>query len=53
VFDHYEKGGVVTTNLSPNLKPLKLTKQDKDDLVAFMQALTGTTPAITIPVLPQ
>jgi len=53
VVNHYAKGGVVTTNLSPNLKPLSLTQQDKEDLVAFMQALTGTTPAITIPSLPQ
>lgn len=53
VVNHYEKGGVVTTNLSPSMKPLTLSKQDKEDLVAFMQALTGTTPAITIPTLPQ
>lgn len=53
VVNHYEKGGIVTTNLSPNLKALTLSKQDKEDLVAFMHALTGTTPAITIPVLPQ
>lgn len=49
----YEKGGVVTTNIDPNLKPLKLSEQDKEDLVAFLSALTGTTPAITIPTLPQ
>lgn len=49
----YEKGGVVTTNIDPNIKPLKLSKQDKEDLLAFLSVLTGTTPSITIPTLPQ
>ena len=53
VIDQYEKGGIVVTNLDPNIKSLTLSKQDKEDLVAFMHALTGTTPAITIPNLPQ
>ena len=51
--NHYAKGGEVTTNIDPNMKPLKLSEQDKDDLVAFLNALTGTTPPITIPTLPQ
>ena len=49
----YVKGGEVTTNIDPNIKPLKLSEQDKEDLVAFLNALTGTTPSITIPTLPQ
>ena len=49
----YEKGGIVTTNIDPNIKQIKLSKKDKEDLLAFLHALTGTTPAITIPVLPQ
>ncbi len=53
VVEHYNKGGVVTTNLTSEMKPLNLSAQDKGDLVAFMHALTGTTPAITIPILPQ
>ncbi len=53
VVDHYAKGGVATSNLDPNIHPLTLTEQDRQDLVAFMNALTGTTPAITVPVLPQ
>jgi len=51
--NHYAKGGEVTTNIDPNMQPLKLSEQDKDDLVAFLNALTGTTPPITIPTLPQ
>jgi len=53
VVNHYAKGGEVTTNIDPNIQPLKLSQLDKEDLVAFMNALTGTTPTITIPTLPQ
>ena len=49
----YDKGGIITTNLDPNIKPLKLSGQDKEDLLAFLHALTGTTQTITIPTLPQ
>lgn len=52
VVEHYTKGGEVKTNLSPNLKPIKLTQQDKEDLVAFMQALTSEHVAVTLPLLP-
>jgi cytochrome c peroxidase len=53
VVNHYAKGGEVTTNIDPNIQPLKLSDQDKDDLVAFLNALTGTTPSVIIPTLPQ
>lgn len=49
----YDKGGVATSNLDPNMKPLKLSEREKEDLLAFLYALTGTTPAISIPSLPQ
>ena len=52
VVEHYAKGGEVKTNLSPNLKEIKLTQQDKEDLVAFMQSLTSEHVAITFPLLP-
>lgn len=45
VVEHYARGGDVKTNLSPNLKTGPLTQQDKDDLVAFMQALSSPIPA--------
>lgn len=41
VVEHYAKGGVVKTNLSPNFKQAQLTTQDKADLVAFMHGLTS------------
>jgi cytochrome c peroxidase len=52
VVEHYAKGGVITTNLSPNMKKLNLTVQEKKDLVAFMQALTTPPKPVTLPVLP-
>jgi hypothetical protein len=34
------------------MRPLGLTDQDKADLKAFMEALSGTMPAIAVPELP-
>jgi len=42
VVDHYDKGGNPNPSLDVDIKPLKLTPQEKADLVAFMKALTGT-----------
>lgn len=52
VVDHYARGGDVKTNLSANLKPLALTKNEKEDLVAFMLALSSPETAFTLPALP-
>ncbi len=41
VVDFYDKGGIKNKNLDENIKPLKLTDQEKKDLVAFMKALSG------------
>jgi cytochrome c peroxidase len=49
VIEHYVKGGVVKTNLSPNFKPLTLTSEEKSDLVAFMHALTSDRSANDLP----
>ncbi len=53
VVNHYEQGGEVKTNLSPNMKPLTLTQQEKEDLVAFMEALTSPQQVTTLPTLPR
>ena len=52
VVDHYDRGGDVKTNLSPNMGPLGLTEQEKKDLVAFMKSLTGPALRVEIPRLP-
>ena len=41
VVEHYDKGGIKNKYLDQRMKPLKLTKQDKQDLVAFLKALSG------------
>lgn len=52
VVEHYEAGGVVKTNLSPEMKPLTLTQGEKEDLVAFLRALTSPASPIALPQLP-
>lgn len=52
VVEHYDRGGDVRENLSPNIKPLNLTAQEKSDLVAFMKSLTGTPLNIAAPRVP-
>jgi cytochrome c peroxidase len=42
VIDFYDRGGIANPNRSPEVKPLKLTEQEKRDLVAFLESLTGT-----------
>jgi cytochrome c peroxidase len=52
VVEHYAKGGVVKGNLSPNMKALNLTEQEKLDLVAFMESLTTPRKEFVLPILP-
>ncbi len=54
VIDHYDRGGDAKEHLSPNMEPLNLTKQEKFDLLAFMESLDSIKPLeTTIPHLPQ
>ena len=53
VVDFYEEGGHPNPHLDPDMKPLKLTKTEKEDLIAFMGALTGDLPEIKAPELPK
>jgi cytochrome c peroxidase len=39
VVRHYEKGGIDRPSRSPLMQPIKLTDQERGDLVAFMQTL--------------
>ncbi len=43
VVDHYAGGGHPGPNVSPNVRPLKLSDQDKQDLIAFLHTLTDST----------
>ena len=53
VVEHYNKGGEIKTNLSPDMKQLNLSQQEKEDLVAFLNALTSAPKSVTLPQLPQ
>lgn len=52
VVELYTQGGKVKKNISPGIKPLSLTEQDKLDLVAFMESLSSPQQAFTLPTLP-
>jgi cytochrome c peroxidase len=52
VVEHYNKGGEVKQGISPNMKELGLTEQEKADVVAFMQALTSPFIQVTLPEIP-
>ena len=41
VVDHYATGGVVKTDVSPNINRLNISVKDKEDLVEFLKALTS------------
>ena len=47
-----EGGKVKRPSLSPEMKPLNLSTQEKQDLIAFLQALKGEPLDIRIPKLP-
>jgi cytochrome c peroxidase len=53
VVEFYNRGGVPNQWLSKEMRPLNLTAQDKADLVAFMEALTGEVRGTEKPPLPQ
>ncbi len=52
VVDHYADGGVVKDNLSPNMKTLDLSAQERADIVAFLRALTTPAQPVVLPKLP-
>jgi cytochrome c peroxidase len=53
VVDHYARGGDDRSNISGDVRQLDLSEQDRNDLVAFMRALTGRQASVTAPLLPQ
>jgi cytochrome c peroxidase len=53
VIDFYDQGGGAVVGKSPLIQPLGLTAQEKSDLLAFLEALTGALPTVTRPDLPR
>ncbi len=53
VVEHYAKGGVPNPWLSDKIEKINLTQQEKEDLVAFMEACTGDLQIVERGRLPQ
>jgi len=51
VIDLYDRGGEPNPDLDPLMVPLGLTEREKQDLVAFLEALTGPAPVLEAPPL--
>lgn len=52
VVDFLDTGGISNPHLSPLMKPLNLTRQEKTDLIAFLTALNGAPIPFEMPKLP-
>ena len=53
VIELYNKGGIKNPNLSSEIRPLKLTVQQKGDLAAFMKSLSCPDLKVATPALPK
>jgi cytochrome c peroxidase len=53
VIDFLDQGGGANPHLSPLVKPLGLSVEEKADLIAFLKALTGAPLSISVPKLPK
>ncbi|MDH5564926.1 MAG: cytochrome-c peroxidase [Nitrospirota bacterium] len=53
VVDFWDQGGGKNSNLSPLMKPLGLTAQEKTDLITFLKALKGEDIHFEFPALPE
>jgi cytochrome c peroxidase len=45
VIELYDKGGIDRPSRSDEIKPLNLSSQEKNDLLAFLETLSETSPA--------
>jgi cytochrome c peroxidase len=52
VIDFYDKGGGEDLNKSPLMRPLNLTEDEKEDLSAFLESLSGSEVRMEPPELP-
>jgi cytochrome c peroxidase len=53
VVDWFDRGAFKHTGLDPTMRPLQLTRDEKRDLIAFLEALTGELPAVETGRLPK
>jgi cytochrome c peroxidase len=53
VVDFLDQGGGNNPHLSPLIKPLNMTAEEKADLIAFLKALTGEAIKFAMPQMPK
>jgi cytochrome c peroxidase len=53
VIEHYDNGFVKRDSLADAIKPLHLTKQEKEELLAFLKTLTSRDAPVAMPDMPQ
>ncbi len=49
---HYVSGGIDRPSRSPLMRALDLTNEEREDLKAFLETLTGETVSVPLPILP-
>src|SRR5579872_7471426 len=53
VVDLYDRGGIARPSRSELISPLGLTKEEKDDLIAFLHTFNGASEIVTVSELPR
>jgi cytochrome c peroxidase len=48
----YDRGGVERPSRNEHVHPLRLSPQERDDLLAFLQTLTGDAARDPAPIIP-
>jgi cytochrome c peroxidase len=53
VVEWFDRGGYRHASLDRAIRPLELTRDEKRDLIAFLEALTGQMPPVETGRLPE
>jgi cytochrome c peroxidase len=53
VVELYDRGGVARPSRSEHIAPLRLSKDEKADLIAFLNALSDAPESVSVPALPR
>jgi cytochrome c peroxidase len=53
VIEHYDRGGIERASLSDLIVPLRLSEDEKLDLIAFLKCLSSELMLTTVPTFPR
>jgi cytochrome c peroxidase len=53
VIDLYNRGGIARPSRAEDVHPLDLSKQERDDLIAFLRTLNGVQQTVSVSALPR